>query len=150
MKIPVLLIVLLGTGSVISACQSGDETVRDTENEVFAIHDDVMPKLDDLLQLRKQLSQRIANLDSLKGTGSAAAAIRTTEEKHQATRLLQNLTVADSLMMNWMARYNNDTLARISTDDALRYLAAQKDQITDVKTKVNTSIEQAQQFLDKQ
>jgi prefoldin subunit 5 len=109
-----------------------------------------MPKLDDLLQLRKQLSQRIANLDSLKGTGSAAAAIRTTEEKHQATRLLQNLTVADSLMMNWMARYNNDTLARISTDDALRYLAAQKDQITDVKTKVNTSIEQAQQFLDKQ
>jgi len=150
MRIPVLLIVLLGLGSVVSACQSEDETVRDTENEVFAIHDDVMPKLDDLLRLRKQLSQRIASLDSLKGTGSAAAAIRTTEEKNQAARLLQNLTVADSLMMNWMARYNNDTLARISTDDALRYLAAQKDQITDVKTKVNTSIEQAQQFLDKQ
>ncbi|QKZ14355.1 viral A-type inclusion protein [Spirosoma sp. KUDC1026] len=149
MRIPLSLAVLL-MGAMVSACRSGDETVRNAEDEVFAIHDDVMPQLDDLLQLRKQLSQHIASLDSLKATGSAATSIRTTEEKNQAARLLQNLTVADSLMMNWMARYNNDTLSRISTDDALHYLAAQKDQITDVKTKVNTSIEQAQQFLEKQ
>lgn len=150
MRIPASLVVLLVIGSSFIACQSGDETVRDTENEVFAIHDDVMPKLDDLLRLRKELNLRIANLDSSTASGSAAATIRKAEEKTQAVRLLQDLTVADSLMTNWMARYNNDTLAKISTDDALRYLAAQKDQITDVKTKVNTSIEQAQQFLDKQ
>jgi prefoldin subunit 5 len=143
------MLLIVGNG-VISSCQSDNETVSNAENDVFAVHDDVMPKLDDLLRLRKELNQRITVLDSLKASGSAAATIRVDEEKTQAARLVQNLTVADSLMMNWMARYNNDTLAKISTDDALRYLAAQKDQITDVKTKVNTSIEQAQQFLEKQ
>jgi len=48
-----------------------------------------------------------------------------------------------------MSRYNGDTLAKLSPDDALRYLSEQKDQITDVQTKVNTSIDQARQFLGK-
>ena len=52
-------------------------------------------------------------------------------------------------MMDWMAQYNGDTLEKLPSDEALRYLNAQKDQITDVKTKVNSSIEQARQFLGK-
>ncbi|AUD01586.1 viral A-type inclusion protein [Spirosoma pollinicola] len=131
------------------ACNSGEETVKETENEVFAIHDEVMPKIDDIMKLRKGLKQRITSLDSLKASGSAAVTLRTDEEKEQANRLHRNLDVADSLMMDWMSRYNGDTLAKLSSDEALRYLNGQKDQITDVKTKVNSSIEQARQFLGK-
>ncbi|GAB3015816.1 viral A-type inclusion protein [Spirosoma pulveris] len=131
------------------ACKSAEDTVKEAENEVFAIHDQVMPKIDDIMKLRKQLNQRITSLDSLKASGSTAATLRTDEEREQAQRLRTNLAVADSLMMDWMGRYNGDTLAKLSSDDALRYLNGQKDQITDVKTKVNTSIEQARQFLGK-
>ena len=131
------------------SCHSGEDTVKETENEVFAIHDEVMPKVDDIMKLKKQLKQRINLLDSLKTGGSAAAALRTDEEREQVSRLSRNLTVADSLMTDWMSGYNGDTLAKLSSDEALRYLTAQKDQITDVKTKVNTSIEQARQFLGK-
>ncbi|GAB3805869.1 hypothetical protein GCM10028819_40050 [Spirosoma humi] len=146
----VFLLASLAAFSVfLSACHSGDETVKETENEVFAIHDEVMPKIDDIMKLRKQLKIRITSLDSLKASGSAAATLRTDEEKEQASRLHRNLDVADSLMMDWMSRYNGDTLTKLSSDDALRYLNGQKDQITDVKTKVNTSIEQARQFLGK-
>lgn len=140
---------LLIIGTFLWACQSGEDAVKQAENGVFAIHDEVMPKIDDVMKLRKQLNQRISAADSASAVGSAAGALRTDEEKDQARLLSRNLTNADSLMMNWMSRYNGDTLAKLSPDDALRYLSDQKDQITDVKTKLNTSIDEARQFLDK-
>lgn len=129
------------------ACQSDEDAVKEAENEVFAIHDEVMPKIDDIMRLRKQLNKRIATLDSADASGSAAGAVRSDEEKEQARLLSRNLSNADSLMMYWMSHYNGDTLAKLSTEDAMRYLSNQKDQITDVKTKLKTSIDQARQFL---
>ncbi|WP_080055205.1 viral A-type inclusion protein [Spirosoma aerolatum] len=131
------------------ACNSGEEAVKKSENEVLAIHDEVMPKIDDIMKLKKQLKQRITSLDSLKASGSASATLRTDEEKEQATRLVADLAIADSLMMSWMSHYNGDTLSKLSSEEALNYLAAQKDQITDVKKRVTTSIEQSRQFLGK-
>lgn len=131
------------------ACNSGEKAVKKTEDEVLAIHDEVMPKIDDIMKLKKQLKLRIASLDSLKASGSATATLRTDEEREQASRLVGDLTIADSLMMGWMSHYNGDTLAKLSSEEALNYLAAQKDQITDVKKRVTTSIEQSRQFLAK-
>ena len=140
---------LLSISCLCWSCNSGGDAVKEAENDVFAIHDEVMPQTGNMMKLQKQLKQRMASLDSLKATGSAAATLRVDEDKEQAMRLSRSLKVADSLMMDWMGRYNGDTLAKLSSEEALNYLAAQKDQITDVKTKVNASIEQARQFLDK-
>ncbi len=148
-KFSVLASSLLIISAFFWACKSGEDAVKQAENDVFAIHDEVMPKIDDVMKLRKQLNQRVASLDSAATAGSTAGALRTDEEKEQARLLNQNLTNADSLMMNWMSRYKGDTLAKLSPDDALRYLSEQKDQITNVQTKVNTSIDQARQFLGK-
>lgn len=144
-----LITSLVVTGMLLGACQKGDDAVKQAENEVFAIHDEVMPKMGDMLKLRKQLNQRIASLDSAAASGSAAGTLRTDEEKEQARLLSRNLTDADSLMMNWMNQYKGDTLTKLPPDDALRYLSGQKDQITDVKSKFITSIDQARQFLGK-
>lgn len=150
MKKFVLLTAGLLAASILNSCSKvSEDTIQQAETEVFAVHDEVMPKIDDVMKLKKQLKQRIASLDSLKANGSAATTVRTDEEREQALRLSRNLTVADSLMMDWMSRYNSDTLTKVSPDDALRYLDEQKTQITDVKTKVNRSIEQARQFLGK-
>ncbi|GAB4018956.1 BAR domain-containing protein [Spirosoma koreense] len=130
-------------------CTSDQDTVKEAENEVFDIHDEVMPKAGQIMKLQKQLKQRISSLDSLKASGSAATDLRSGEDKEQALRLSRDLTIADSLMMAWMTHYNGDTLAKLSSEEALKYLAAQKDQISDVKTRINTSIEQAKQFLGK-
>ena len=130
-------------------CKSRADAIQDAENKVFAIHDEVMPKTGTIMKLKKELNQRVAAIDSMQATGSAAATLRSGEEKDQAARLVQDLTQADSLMMNWMSQYNNDTLTKLPLDQAMRYLDEQKEQINDVKTKVNTSIEQARQFLGK-
>ena len=139
---------LMGIGFFLGGCQS-DDAVKESENEVFAIHDEVMPKIDKIMKLQKQLKRRISSLDSLTAAGSTAATLRIDEDKEQAKRLSQNLETGYNLMMDWMNHYNGDTLPKLSTEEALKYLAAQKDQITDVKTKVNTSIEQTTQFLGK-
>lgn len=140
---------LISISATLWACKSDEDAVKQAENDVFAIHDEVMPKTSDVMKLRKQLNQRIAALDSLSATGSAAGTLRSDEEKEQARLLSRNLTNADSLMMDWMSHYNGDTLAKLPTDDALRYLSAQKEKISDVKTKLNASIDQARQFLGK-
>ncbi|HLL96375.1 MAG TPA: hypothetical protein VK404_15445, partial [Spirosoma sp.] len=117
--------------------------------DVFAKHDQVMPMYDDVMKLRKQLNKRISVLDSLQETGSAAGTLRTDEEKEQVRLLVRNLGEADSLMMYWMENYKGDTLTKLSSDDALRYLSDQKDKITDVQTKLILSIEAARRYLAK-
>ncbi|WP_338876815.1 viral A-type inclusion protein [Spirosoma sp. SC4-14] len=130
------------------ACnQSDEETVRQAENDVFAIHDDIMPLIDDVMKMRKVVKARIASLDSAKATGTAT--LRLDEERDQAQRIVRDLNVADSLMMRWMDQYKNDTIASLSTKDALRYLDQQKEQISDVKTKINNSLSEATTFMAK-
>lgn len=149
MRIGVLFIAgLLAVGGV-AGCKSDENAVKEAEEKVFAVHDDVMGKMGDIMTLKKQINQRVATIDSTKEAGSAAGTLRTDEEREQAMRLRKNLTDADSVMMAWMSGYNGDTLTKLPADKALQYLSAQKDQIDDVKTKVNSSIEQARAFLGK-
>lgn len=149
MRICVLFVAgLLAVSSVVS-CKSDETAVKEAEEKVFAIHDDVMGKMGDMMKLKKQLNQRVTTIDSIGQAGSAAGTLRADEERAQAMRLRKNLTDADSLMMAWMSGYNGDTLTKLPTDGAMQYLSAQKDQIDDVKTKVNSSIEQARAFLGK-
>ena len=140
---------LMLIGALCGACSSDEAAVKEAEEEVFAMHDQVMPMYDDVMKLRKQLNKRISVLDSLQETGSAAGTLRTDEEKEQIRLLIRNLTEADSLMMYWMENYKGDTLTKLSSDDAMRYLSDQKDKITDVQTKLILSIEEARRFLAK-
>lgn len=115
------------------------------EKEVFAIHDEVMPSIDDIMKLKKELNGKLSALDSMQGTPSET--VRVDEQKAQVRQLVRHLTEADSLMMNWMGRYNGDTLKKLPEADALRYLAEQKQLINDAKAKINQSIGQAQTYL---
>lgn len=133
------------------ACQSDggqQESVKTAEAEVFKIHDEVMPRIDDIMKLRKELSARIAATDSVKtGQSTPSTALRSDEEKEQAIRLNRRLAEADSLMMDWMSNYKGDTLTLLKPDQALQYLDAEKQKITDVQKKITSSIADAKQFL---
>lgn len=142
--------VLLALGGLFWACgKSDDETVKEAEDEVFAIHDEVMPLIDDVMKLRKRVKARITTLDSTKAAGSASTTLRIDEERDQAQRIVRNLSEADSLMMNWMDQYKTDTIAKLPSEDALRYLDGQKEKITDVKAKITGSLTEAGQYLQK-
>ena len=133
-----------------SSCQTtgqGD-AVKTAEAEVFKIHDEVMPRMGDIMKLQKQLKGRIAATDSASaGQGTPSMALRSDEEKEQAMRLNRRLTEADSLMMDWMSHYKGDSLATLKPEQAIQYLDAEKQKIADVQKKVTSSIADAKQFL---
>ncbi len=149
MRILPIAAVLL-TGSSLLACSSGvtKEDVDKAEKDVFAVHDEVMPKIGDMLKLNKQLRHRADSLDSLK-TVDASATVRIDEEKTQTLLLTRHLKEADSLMMGWMGGYKGDTLQQLKPEQALNYLTQQQTKINDVRQKINTSIEQARTYLKK-
>ncbi|RYF73149.1 MAG: viral A-type inclusion protein [Cytophagaceae bacterium] len=115
------------------------------EKEVLEVHDEVMPRIDNVMKLKKELNGKLTALDSMQGTPTET--VRIDEQKAQVRQLVRHLTEADSLMMDWMGQYNGDTLKKLPEADALRYLAEQKQLINNAKAKINQSIQQAQTYL---
>lgn len=115
------------------------------ETAVMAVHDEVMPQVETMMKLKKQVNIRVAKLDSLDGT--PAEKIRADEEQAQGRLIVRRLTEADSLMFGWMNQYNGDTLKKLPEAEALRYLDGQQKKVDDVKARINQSIEQARTYL---
>ncbi|WP_019987044.1 hypothetical protein [Rudanella lutea] len=138
---------LLGT----MACQNDQsEAIKAAESEVFKLHDEVMPlTMNEIPKLQKALRSRISTLDSLTNR-QPSEQVRNDETKEEISRINRSLSQANESMDVWMSQYNGDTLTKISGDEALRYLADQKEKITDVNKQVNESIKQARQYLGAQ
>lgn len=115
------------------------------EMAVMAVHDEVMPQVETMMKLKKQVNAQIAKLDSLEATPTER--VRADEEQTQGRLIVRHLTEADSLMFGWMNGYNGDTLKKLPEDDALRYLDGQQKKVDDVKAKIKQSIEQAKTYL---
>ncbi len=146
-----LLIVLISL--VLFRCAPSDsQRVEQAEKDVFALHDTVMTHMGDLLKAKKQLRQRIAQLDSLTAGSpdrvSPTERVRADEQKAEAQRLYTRVDEADMGMMSWMENYKSDTLKTLPPAEALRYLASEKTKINDVNVKINTSLRQSRTFLD--
>lgn len=145
-----LALLMMACGPSESDKKEGSEpsaSVEQLEKEVFAIHDEVMPRISDIMKLKKGLTGKLATLDSLQRV-SPSEAVRLDEQKEQGRLLSRRLTEADSLMMDWMHRYNGDTLKALPEADAVRYLTSQKEIINDVKKKINQSVGDAQAYLN--
>lgn len=137
------------------ACGPADKTTADTsgaaslekaEKAVFAVHDEAMPRIDEVMKLKKALNGKLTALDTIPAL-TPAQILRADEQKAQMRQLVTRLTQADSLMMDWMANYNGDTLKKLPEAEALRYLTDQQQRITHAKNKINQSIDQAKTYL---
>lgn len=135
---------LLLTGLILSigACKSAnDESETDSgqeelialEKEVIAIHDEVMPKMGHISQLKTELEKAAEN-----------AAL---EEKVQLqiAQSIQNLELGDSLMWEWMHNYAKPESA--PADSVKLYLENEKIRINRVSETMLTSIKNAESLL---
>ncbi|WP_157585420.1 viral A-type inclusion protein [Runella zeae] len=131
---------------MIFSCSQEKGNIDQVEKEVFAIHDEVMPKMGQIMDLRNALSQKIVTIDSLlkiKNEDSLQ------QQKDQALTLSNALQQADEGMMNWMHAYNGDSLKALSGDEALKALNAEKTKISQVRDQMLESITKAEAFLKK-
>lgn len=130
----------------ISSCTQDKASVEEAEKEVFVIHDEVMPKMGQLMDLKTGLSKEIATIDSLTKISTNDSLQK---RKEEALALSLALTEADEGMMDWMHNYNGDSLKALSDTEALNAMSAEKTKISAVREKMIAGIKKAEEFLKK-
>ena len=116
-------------------CTSDECLRKQAYDNVIKVHDEVMPKMSYISELKGQIEERMnATDDSL--------LIASWQE------LMVNLDVADEAMWVWMRQFNSD-LEEISIDEALAYLKAEQEKIDDIARKIKVAISEAEENLAK-
>ena len=126
------------------ACAGEDRTLIDKmEQELFVVHDEIMPKMDKLMELQETVSQEIAEADSLLKLKPNA---ELGKRKLEGLAVSEKLRDADKGMMDWMHEYKGDTLKTLKVEAALGYLNAEKIKINAVRDKMLEALTQAEKF----
>lgn len=126
--------------TIIFGCTS-ENKIEVLQDEIMAIHDEIMPKMGEIMNLKNDLAT------NLKATDSTSANYSTIKLKSDSLAYL--LTEADNGMMDWMDEYNADTLKAISVEDGEKYLMEQKNKINSLKEITIKNIESAKKYLKK-
>ncbi|TLV01297.1 viral A-type inclusion protein [Dyadobacter luticola] len=116
------------------------------ENEVMAIHDEVMPQMDDIMSLKSKLSKKIQNIDSLQNVGISGNSLA--EQRIKAVDLNQKLNESDKQMMTWMHEYRGDSAKKLKSEEAVAYFEKEKEKILAVKQTTVKSIQEVKTFLE--
>jgi len=100
-------------------------------DEVMKVHDEVMPKMDDIYKLKQELKKQMAD--------SAALAV---EKRKMIEGNIMRLDSASENMMVWMRNFNPipDSLGE---EKARAYLEDQKEKIKKVKEEMLEAIDEA-------
>lgn len=136
-----LMRIFFGMGLIVAASCTGNSSKEDGDNlykEVIAIHDEVMPKMGTIQNLRTEMNTRISELDS------------TSADYEDQKTILENqiaeLDAADGHMMGWMRNFqvNHEGWPE---DSVISYLNNQKVLISDVRDEVNSALESSEELL---
>jgi hypothetical protein len=107
------------------------------KDQVMTVHDEIMPKMGELMSLRKQLEDKAT---ALKESGADASEV---EALMQISKDLDN---SHEKMMQWMREYD-PTFEGMVEQEIMTYLEDQKKKIERVGILTNESIEKAKQAL---
>jgi regulator of replication initiation timing len=106
-------------------------------DQVMDVHDEVMPKMDEIMKLKRSLQDQIANSPDL-----------VLERKEQLERVIANLDSANNAMMNWMHEFN-PLPDSVDQEKAREYLESEMERIRKVKTTMLESIDKAKEEITK-
>lgn len=131
----------------LAACDKSQKTSSEpaeTENpnqvlydQVMDVHDEVMPKMDEIMKLKRELQEQIANTPDM-----------VMERKEKLEKMISNLDSASTAMMNWMHEFNPpDTTEQ---EKAREYLETEMERIRNVKTLMLETIEKARETKGKE
>ena len=106
--------------------------------QVMDIHDEVMPRLEDIYDQKKELKDRLANTLDMEA-----------DTKQELELMIIQLDSADHEMMNWMHHFQplSDS---IDEEKARSYLESEMERIKEVKALMLESIYKAKKLAAKQ
>ncbi len=106
-------------------------------NQAMDVHDEVMPKMEDIYKLKKDIQEQIANTPDM-----------VVERKQQLEAIISNLDSANNAMMDWMHKFN-PLPDSADQEKAREYLESEIERIKKVKELMNESIEKAEAEVKK-
>lgn len=121
--------------------EAAPDEVEALKQEVMGVHDAFMPRIGTLMNLKRQLKEKAAQLDTAKEA-----------DKEQAAALalaIKDLEEADEAMMQWMRTYKDPSHAE-GKAIALQYLELKKREILVVKRQMESSEAAAKSTLQTQ
>jgi hypothetical protein len=132
--------------ALLSACKPGGDSGKNEsssdpkvlEDQLMSIHDEVMPKLNDMQELSAQLRKIKAQVPE-NSEGKIVPPDGLDE-------VMDNLKLAEQGMWDWMKQYH-DQRDSIPTDQLKPFLDHQMELLKSVQNGVNTSISKAQEWL---
>jgi len=128
--IPIVSVLILAF--LFFSCESKQKEVEKLKSETIAIHDEVMPKMDDIMKLKRSLKLK-------RDTVSA-------EDKANIQDMIIALEESDEAMMNWMRNYD-PRMQDMTDTEKIEYLTQQKAAISEVSEKMKKSIAEAEEFV---
>ncbi len=145
------LAVLIIIASIIGCTKPGDHSSMDhgtnpsqeegpnqaLYDQMMNVHDQVMPEMDEIMRLKRELQEKIKNSPDL-----------VLERKQQLEKAISNLDSASTVMMNWMHRIAeyNPMADTIDQEKAREFLESETEEIRKVKDFIAESIEKAKEI----
>ena len=134
-----VLIALLGI-LLITSCTNKQKAAQDKlYQQVMDVHDELMPKMDDLMKLQKQIR---AKIDSVKSSADST----NVDEISRLEAIRHDLENSQDAMMDWMHQFEPNFEDKVQ-EDAMKYLKDQKDKIQKAGEMTNSAIKEAQDAL---
>lgn len=123
--------------SHLCACRNEQEdALNQLNSEVMKLHNETMPKMGDMHELKKALKKR-----------SDATSEDSTQLKEALLEAQLSLSKADDDMMQWMHNYTEGKNLARPFEDKIKFLKAQKDSIQIVNNQIYTSIAVASKYV---
>jgi hypothetical protein len=110
--------------------------VEALKQEVMRVHDETMPRIGTLMNLKKRLKDELAQTDTTDGGNKEKALLLA----------IKQLEEADEAMMQWMRTYDEPDQT-VGKAKALEYLELKKEEIYMVKEKMEASETAARAML---
>ncbi len=113
---------------------SGDDNPNTAlYNQVMDVHDEIMPKMEDLYRFKKDIQDQIANSPDM-----------VIEKKQQLEKVISNLDSASNAMMDWMHKFN-PLPDSVDQEKARAYLESEMEKIKKVRGLTYDALEKAKE-----
>ena len=126
----------------ISACQDNQKGATEAlRKEVIDIHDEIMPRMREIEELKEEL-QTLENSLAEEKSGEFSKKIA------QIQASVQSLTQAKGAMNTWMQSFKYEISDDIDHEQIMDYLGNEKEKITQVKEMVTQSLDSTKMLIE--
>ena len=114
---------------LVSCSQAEEKLSEELQEKVLGLHDELMPKTEEIVSLQAQLDSLSTGKDSV-----------------HINKLKRALAKSDQAMMDWMHQFSMDSLSKMDVKSKVEYLGKQYTQLKDLQKLTDSTLHAAKAY----